>query len=160
TVVFGDGVPTNNVTLLLSGDYTDRIFHFTSDSNGSAPGTVVSLSAQQPDHWIRTSNGNWNTAFNWSLGVPTATIYADVDATGTYSVAITTNDIAYGLLVNAAGATVTDNGGTLTLAGTGGSNGALNINAGTFVLNGGALKAGSISIASGGTLSIAQSYTL
>jgi hypothetical protein len=58
--------------------------------------------------------------------------------------------------VNDPGATVTDNaGGTLTLAGTGGSsnpNGVLNINAGTFDVNGGVLRAGLISIANGGAL--------
>jgi hypothetical protein len=80
-----------------------------------------------------------------------------------YSVAITSKDIAYGLLLNDAQATVTDNKGSLTLVGSGGTanpNGALTINAGTFVLNGGALDAGNIAIGSGGALQIANgTYT-
>jgi len=58
---------------------------------------------------------------------------------------------------------VSDNGGgTLTLAGTGGSsspNGMLTINAGTFALAGGVLNAGTISIASAGALLITGGYT-
>jgi hypothetical protein len=67
-------------------------------------------------------------------------------------------------LLNDAGAIVTDNKGPLTLVGSGGTanpNGALNIKAGTFFLNGGALNAGTISIGTGGALQIAKgTYTL
>jgi len=81
-----------------------------------------------------------------------------------YSVAITSTAIAYGLLLNDPNAMVTDNSGPLTLAGSGGAanpNGALTIDAGTFVLNGGALNAGTIFIGSGGALQIAKgTYTL
>jgi hypothetical protein len=122
-------------------------------------GTAVPL-----DHWTNTHGGNWSSAANWNPGVPTAGQIADIDATGTYSVAIATNDVAYGLWVNDAQATVSDNNkGSLTLAGQGGAanpNGSLNIDAGTFVLNGGAFKAGTISISSGSTFLIAQgTYT-
>jgi hypothetical protein len=124
----------------------------------------MQLDLVKQDNWVNTSGGSWSTASNWKLGVPTASVEADIDATGTYSVAITKSVIAYGLLLNDAQATVTDNAGPLTLAGSGGTanpNGALTINAGTFVLNGGALNAGSISIGSGGVLQIAKgTYTL
>jgi hypothetical protein len=83
-------------------------------------------------------------------------------AIGTYTVSITSADAAYGLLLNDSGATVSDNvGGSLTLAGTGGSgnpNGMLTINAGTFALAGGMLNAGTISIASGGALLVSPGY--
>jgi hypothetical protein len=66
-------------------------------------------------------------------------------------------------LLNDAQATITDNSGALTLAGAGGAanpNGALSVNAGTFFLNGGSLKAGTISIGSGGTFRISKgTYT-
>jgi uncharacterized repeat protein (TIGR03803 family) len=126
-------------------------------------GTVFEITGSgfvvvQPDHWTNTLGGNWSTATNWKNGVPTATLNANIDASGSYSVAITKSAIAYGLLLNDAGATVT-NSGPLTLVGSGGTahpNGALTINAGTFVLNGGALNAGTIFIGSGGTLQISK----
>jgi YVTN family beta-propeller protein len=126
---------------------------------GNVPEYPAIIGAPQLDHWQNSLGGNWATATNWKHGTPTANIAADIDTTGTYSVAITTNDIAYGLFLNDAQATVTDKGGALTLAGSGGAtnpNGALNINAGTFVLDGGGLKAGTISISSGGTFLIAK----
>jgi hypothetical protein len=92
--------------------------------------------------------------------VPTATIDADFDASGTYAVNVTTAATAYTALLNAAGATVSDNsGGSLTLTGTGGAqspNGALSINQGTFVLAGGSLNAGSIAIGASGTFLVKQ----
>jgi hypothetical protein len=122
-------------------------------------GTAVPL-----DHWTNTHGGNWSSAANWNPGVPTAGQIADIDATGTYSVAIATNDVAYGLWINDAQATVSDNNkGSLTLAGQGGAanpDGSLNIDAGTVVLNGGTFKAGTISISGGSTFLIAQgTYT-
>jgi hypothetical protein len=116
------------------------------------------------DHWKNTHGGDWRSAANWNPGVPTTGKIADIDATGKYSVAITTNDVAYGLWVNDAQTTVSDSTkGLLTLAGPGGvanPNGSLNIDAGTFVLNGGTFKAGTIFIDSGGTFLISSgSYT-
>jgi YVTN family beta-propeller protein len=131
---------------------------------GNVPEYPAIIGAPQLDHWQNTLGGNWAIATSWNHGTPTASISADIDATGSYSLAITTNDVAYELFLNDAQATVTDGkGGVLTLSGPGGAttpNGALNINAGTFVLNGGALKAGIISISAGGTFLIANgSYT-
>jgi hypothetical protein len=79
--------------------------------------------------------------------------------------AISSADTAYAMLVDDSGATVSDDtNGVLSLAGPGGSsapNGALNINAGTFLLDGGALKAGSISIGTQGIFLISPGqYTL
>jgi hypothetical protein len=126
-------------------------------------GTTVTLT--QLDHWTSSSGGKWTTASSWSTwngthAVPTATIDAEFDASGTYAVSITTAVTAYAALLNAAGATVSDNsGGSLTLTGTGGAqspNGVLSINQGTFVLAGGSLHAGSISIGAGGTFLVMQ----
>jgi probable HAF family extracellular repeat protein len=131
------------------------------DSSGNTHGFVASPVAPF-DEWTNSSGGNWTTASNWSLGVPTASVQADIDATGTYSVNIDTAATAYALLLNDSGATVTDNGGkSLSLVGNGGSgnpNGALTINSGTFDLTGGALNAGSIGIASGGDFVVSGNY--
>ena len=110
--------------------------------------------------WKTPISGNWNTASNWSPAtVPGAANQVNIAVSGNYTVTINSSDVAQGVTLNAAGATVSDNrGGTLTLAGTGGAgspNGSLTITSGTFDLNGGALKAGSISTASGATLLIA-----
>jgi YVTN family beta-propeller protein len=126
---------------------------------GNLPEYPAIIGAPQLDYWQNSLGGNWATATNWNHGTPTASVAADIDATGPYSVAITTNDIAYGLFLNDAQATVTDKSGALTLAGPGGAtnpNGALSINEGTFSLNGGGLKAGTISISSGGTFLIGK----
>jgi hypothetical protein len=125
------------------------------DSSGLAHAFVASATLTQLDHWINGRGGNWTTATSWSNGVPTSTIDADVDASGTYTVTVSSSDNAHALIINNAGTTVTDNkGGMLTL---GGGSGALTISKGTFQLNGGALKAGSISTAPGGGLLIANS---
>jgi YVTN family beta-propeller protein len=86
---------------------------------GSVPEYPAIIGAPQLDHWQNSLGGNWATATNWNHGKPTASVAADIDATGTYSVAITTNDIAYGLFLNDAQATVADKGAALTLAGPG-----------------------------------------
>jgi hypothetical protein len=141
------------------------------DTPGTATATATSTAkvTQSLDHWINSAGGLWATASNWSNGVPGAGVTAEIDAIGTYTVVISTPATADSLIVNDAGATVsdgaTDRGGVtggLTLLGTGGTNnpnGALTINAGTFALTGGALAAGSILIAVGGSLSISRAYT-
>jgi hypothetical protein len=154
---------TANLTNLADGAITSQL-SVNPDSAGNTftPVSGTSVTLTQLDHWLNGLGGGWATASNWTRGVPSATIDADIDASGTYTVRITSAHTAYSLLLNDAGATVSDNaGGTLALAGTGGSNGpngALSINAGTFWLAGGGLNAGSISIASGGDLLLSQSY--
>jgi len=128
------------------------------NGNPGAAGGTTAFTVNTMDHWIKSVNAEWGTAADWGNAVPTASVGADVDASGTYEVSIASAAAAYGLTLNDAGATVTDNsGGTLTLDGTGGSsspNGVWRINSGLFALNGGALHAGSISIASSGHLSV------
>jgi uncharacterized repeat protein (TIGR03803 family) len=152
----------------LIADGNGNLFGTTVQGGPNNDGTVFEITNSgfvTLDHWANANGGNWSSAANWNTGVvPTAGRIADIDASGTYSVAITTNDVAYGLWVNDAQATVSDSTkGLLTLAGPGGAanpNGSLNIDAGTFVLNGGTLKGGTIFIDSGGTFLISKgSYT-
>jgi hypothetical protein len=159
--VFGATSGTTNAqgqfttTLKSTTAGTDTITATEGSASESTPVTFIQL-----DHWTNGAGGNWKIASSWSAGLPTAILLAAIDKSGTYTVPITGVDMAYGLVLNDAGATVTDNNnGVLTLAGAGGltnPNGALEINAGTFVLNGGALIAGTISIASGGSLAVSS----
>jgi hypothetical protein len=173
----------NTVTVALNGSQTGYLANLSSladgtiksslvvnvDTAGNAftavPGTSVTLT--QLDHWTNSSGGTWTTASSWATwngthAVPTGTIDADFDKSGTYTVSINSADTAYALLLNDSGATVFDGGkGTLTLVGTGGSsnpNVPLSINAGNFTLAGGALNSGAISIV-GGSLTISGNYT-
>ena len=57
-------------------------------------GTTVALS--QFDHWTNSSGGSWSTVSNWNKGLPSATIDADIDAGGTYSVNESSFATAYG----------------------------------------------------------------
>ena len=97
------------------------------------------------DSWTATAGGGWSTAADWSSkAVPNASTTATIAATGTYTVTVTTPDVAASLLINDAGARVADTG-TLTLGG------ALNITAGKFALeSGGSLVGGTISTGSAG----------
>jgi hypothetical protein len=178
TITFGDGNPADNVVVQivngvpqatsvnLSGMLDGTITSTLALNNDTAGNTFTPVSGnnvtlQQLDHWINSLGGNWATASDWKLGIPAATIDADIDASGTYRVRITNSQTAYALLLNDAGATVSDQqGGSLSLVGTGSPNGQLNVTAGMFTLASGSLQAGSISIGSGGTLLISQgAYT-
>src|SRR5262249_15036175 len=148
----------NNASVsVTSGSWSEN------NGNPGAGGATANFTIDTFDHWINSAGGDWATAANWGNGVPTANLAADIDASGTYTVTIYSGDTADGLLINAAGATVSDNtGGSLSITGSGGPsnpNGALTISAGSFALPGGGLTAGSISIANGGALLVSQSYT-
>src|SRR5262249_2982870 len=129
-----------------------------SENNGNpgAGGATANFTVDTFDHWINSAGGDWATAANWGNGVPTANLAADIDASGTYRVTISSADTTCGLLINAAGAAVSDNtGGSLSITGSGGPsnpNGALTIRAGSFALAGGGLPAGSITLQDSGSL--------
>jgi hypothetical protein len=181
TITFSDGNPADNVVVQivngvsqatsvnLSGMLDGTITSTLALNNDTAGNTFTPVSGnnvtlQQLDHWINSPGRNWATASDWKLGIPTGTMDADVDASGTYRVSITNSQTAYALLLNDAEATVSDQqGGSLSLVGTGGTtspNGQLNITAGMFTLASGSLQAGSISIGSGRTFLISQgAYT-
>jgi hypothetical protein len=124
------------------------------DLGGQQGGTDVPIllgataqSAEPVDHWVAGSD-DWTTTADWSLGAaPTSAQDAVIDASGTYTVDISESDTiaATSLVINAAGATVTDEG-SLTLSG------ALTVNAGTFDLDGGTASAASVSSSAGTTL--------
>ena len=140
--------PTSiNASGQIAGWYVDS-------SNNPVHGFLAT--ANPVEHWVNTAGGNWSTAANWNPGVPTATLNADIDAPGVYSVAITTAAIAYGLLVNDAQATVTDNKGSFNSVRLGRHKRRAHRQGWYVVLNGGALNAGTIFIDSGGTLQIAK----
>jgi hypothetical protein len=148
----------NNASVSVTGgSWTEN------NGNPGAGGATANFTVDTFDHWINSAGGDWVTAANWGNGVPTANLAADIDASGTYTVTISSADTTYGLLINAAGATVSDNtGGSLSITNSGGPsnpNGAVIINAGSFALAGGDLTAGSISIANSGALLVSQSYT-
>jgi hypothetical protein len=127
-----------------------------SGNNANLSGADVTFGGLQigGDNWLNAKGGNWSTASNWSNGVPTANVDALVGVGGSYTVTISSADLAHSLTVNSSGALISDNsGGSLALAG---GSGVLTISSGTFQLNGGALKAGSISIGASGNLLIAN----
>jgi uncharacterized repeat protein (TIGR03803 family) len=95
----------------LIADANGDLFGTTQAGGPNNDGTVFEITNSgfvTLDHWTNAHGGNWSLAANWNPGVPTSGKIADIDATGTYSVAITTNDVAYGLWVNDAQATVSD----------------------------------------------------
>ena len=62
-------------------------------------------------------SGDWSEASNWSEAVPTSTIDADIDVSGTYVVTISDDEAASSLTISDAGATLSLAGSnTLTLS--------------------------------------------
>jgi large repetitive protein len=118
----------------------------------------LQVSGSVADNRISSSSGNWTTVGDWSSGVPNSNSDALISKTGSYTITISSADIAHSLSLNDTGAVVSDNtGGSLKLAG---GSGTLTITNGTFQLNVGSLQAGTISILSGGTFLVAQgTYT-
>src|SRR6185437_14682657 len=90
-------------------------------------GFAVTISA--PTHWVGASD-DWTTGSDWSTdSAPATGTDAVIDAGGTYTVTITSADVAQSLTINAADATVSDqSGGSLALGG------ALTVAAGEFDL--------------------------
>ena len=115
TATFTGAVNTdiNNAAVSVTAGSWEEV-----NGNPGAAGSSAAFTVNTMDHWIKSSSANWSTAADWRNGVPTAKVGADVDASGTYKVTISSAVAAYGLTVNDPGATVTDNvGGTLTLDG-------------------------------------------
>src|SRR5262249_22996706 len=106
----------NNASVsVTSGSWSDN------NGNPGAGGATANFTAGKLDHGINRAGGDGAPAANWGNGLPTASLAADIDASGTYTVTISSADTTDGLLINAAGATVSDNsGGSLSITGTGG----------------------------------------
>ncbi len=94
-------------------------------------------------------SGNWDSGSSWTPtgGPPTASDTATINATGTYTVTISSADVAQTVILDSANATIDDTtGGSLTVGGT------LGIDTGTYDLLGGTLTAAHIRIQHGGLL--------
>ena len=100
--------------------------------------------------WNTDSGGNWNTAGNWSLGLPVAGQVVIIDR-GTANPTITVSDAGRvaGQLQNAE--TLTISAGSLTLDGNSTSSGVINISGGTLTANA-PLTATTINLSSSGAL--------
>jgi hypothetical protein len=97
----------HSITLKLIGDYSDAHFITSSDGNG---GTTVEL--VPVDHWINSASGDWNTASNWSVGVPAASYDVKLDAPGSYTVD-STGSVTIQDLTVASGVTLLTEPGTV-----------------------------------------------
>jgi hypothetical protein len=190
TVTFTDSA-NKTVQVVVNGGKTSYTADLSSLADGNITSSlVVNLDAAgnnfqrsgnaatltQIDHWTNTAGGDWvKTSSNWvtrngTHALPTGSIDAYIDASGTYKVTIATNnvsetDTAYALVLSDTGgtATVSDNPtGTLTLWGAGGPsnpNGKLIIMAGgVFSLAGGTLNSDGISVGSGGTFGFSGGF--
>jgi hypothetical protein len=60
------------------------------NGNPGAAGNSAAFTVDTMDHWIKSATANWLAAADWRNGVPTAKVGADVDASGTYQVTIST----------------------------------------------------------------------
>ena len=123
-----------------SGFYgTDQLAATTTDGGGNSSGTqkVAITVASGTEYWVTTSSADWATvsASDWNfVSPPTSANPTVIDASGTYTVTISSADVAQSLTINDSGATVMDeNGGSLTLGG------ALTVDAGVFEFAGGTL---------------------
>jgi hypothetical protein len=105
---------------------------------GGAYGQVTSS-------WLLPTTGGWTDATKWSTNplYPNGNYNAVIAATGgSYSISFNADVALANLTINSSGATVVQTGGTLNIAG------ALNVLAGTYIFNGGAISAATINGAS------------
>ena len=98
---------TPEETIAMTGDYAPNNFAVIDDAG------ATEVAFQSVDKWTRISEGGkWNNASAWSAGVPTDTINAAIDGTGTYAVAISKIVEAKTLAIGDPNATL-DGSGTL-----------------------------------------------
>jgi hypothetical protein len=97
-------------------------------------------------HWINSTGGDFTDGADWSGGaVPGAGDNAVIDASGTYTVTLSTSETVGSLILNDAGATVSlGNGANLTLGSS------LTLKAGQFDLHFGSMVSGGTLRAKGG----------
>jgi hypothetical protein len=104
-------------------------------------------------NWKNPVNGDWSVATNWSTNtVPTSGDAVTISAPGSYSVMITSSDLANSLTFNASQAALLETGGSLTVTG------ALSVDSG-FVSLSEANTIGSVLLA-GGELGIGKGTAL
>src|SRR5580704_15868630 len=66
------------------------------------------------DNWIGTASGNWNTAADWSAGVPTSTSAVTINTANTQTISITSGTIAVQSLTIDGNDSLSISGGSLT----------------------------------------------
>jgi VCBS repeat-containing protein len=75
-----------DATFLAADETLTVIYNVTiSDGHGGTvtqPVTLIITGAEQRTDWNSAANGNWETAANWSDGVPTSTMAALIAAAG------------------------------------------------------------------------------
>ena len=103
----------HSISLKLIGNYSDTHFITSSDNAG---GTIVEI--VPVDEWTNPNGGDWNTASNWSIGVPAANYDVKLFAAGEpYTVDSTTNVTIHDLTVDATVTLLTEPGTVFTVNG-------------------------------------------
>jgi filamentous hemagglutinin len=109
--------------------------------------------------WAAPTSGNWIDGSKWTAGMPNnagaSTYDAIIAATGSpYTVTLNAPSSTFtvnSLTLSSPAATLDHSSGTLTV------NGAMNISAGTYNLNGGVFSSGTINLTGSGTLALGSS---
>nr|WP_249157869.1 FecR domain-containing protein [Bradyrhizobium sp. KB893862 SZCCT0404] len=103
----------HSISLKLIGNYSDT--HFITSSDGTG-GTIVEIAPV--DEWTNPNGGDWNTASNWSIGVPAASYDVKLFAAGEpYTVDSTTNVTIHDLTVDSTVTLLTEPGTVFTVNG-------------------------------------------
>jgi hypothetical protein len=133
--------------LLVTGSGSYGFVASTTYANDPVPGnntlsTSRTLTTTNATAWTGAVSTDWYDAANWSAGVPTATLDAQVPiaSSGRYPV-VASGAAATKSLTLDAGATLTQSGGTLSLAGDLTNNGTLTATGGTVATTGSARQA-------------------
>jgi large repetitive protein len=117
TLTIKDGATTEVLT--FNGNYTPSNFALISDGS-IHNGTDIVFSVI--DEWTNASGGSWNTASNWSSGVPVPSTNAAIEISGTYTVTVSGTETANSLSVGDLNATLSGSGtleiNTISNAGT------------------------------------------
>ena len=117
---------------LADGAYTVKADVSNKAGNLAVEASQALVIDETDDHWTGGAGGNWSTASNWASGLPTSTMNARLDFSGTYTVTSSSNVTINGL---SSIPTVTLNiqGGTFTVANFAGQ-GPLIVSGGTFAI--------------------------
>ena len=122
-VVLGDSTDSYTPAYADQGKTLDVVVNFTDPTTGNTDevtGVAGTVQANPNDlHWNNSAGGNWTTATDWTPNtVPNSTTQiAFIDASGTYTVNITSTVTVGGLTDASSTATLEINGGTLNADG-------------------------------------------
>lgn len=111
---------------------------------------LLSAATLTADNWINAAGGDWDTAANWSAGVPTATSQVTINLTGTETIthATAANDSCSSITSNEP---ITLSAGTLNVATT------IALTTNSLTLAGGTLRGGTITASGGVALVLSSS---